>query len=162
MLELNVTQEYNNIFLYPKTSEAACVTTNGMTKFNGDAVMGAGIALYVNQKYHVADLLGKYLKEYGNRVFNLGLYPNMTNGEKFRLFSFPTKDNWKDNSKVELIEKSARELVEVCNKFGVTKCYLPPVGCTNGRLSYKKDVKPILVNILDDRFICVINRNFVK
>lgn len=159
MKELYSTQ---SLFSFPKEGEGACVTTNGMWRSDGDAVMGAGIALEAQKNYMIADLLGKYLQQYGNRVFNLGLHPNLETGENFRLFSFPTKYNWKLPSRIDLIEKSARELVEVCEKFGVQKCYLPPAGCTNGKLSYEKDVKPVLTEILDDRFICVINKNFVK
>lgn len=153
---MNIIFSNKSIFTFPKENEATCVTTNGMRKYNGDAIMGAGIALEANQKYHVADLLGQYLEQYGNRVFNLGLHPNLDTGEKFRLFSYPTKYNWKENSSLDLIEKSARELMQCCDKFAVQKCYLPPVGCTNGRLNFHKDVEPVLRNILDDRFIVVL------
>lgn len=153
---MQLIQSSFSIFTFPKCGEAACVTTNGMRKYNGDAVMGAGVALEAQKNYLVADLLGKYLEQYGNRVFNLGLHPNLKTGDMFRLFSYPTKFNWKENSSLDLIEKSARELMQCCDKFSVERCYLPPVGCTNGRLNFFQDVEPIIKKILDDRFIIVL------
>jgi hypothetical protein len=97
-------------------------------------------------------MLGSYLKQYGNRCFNLGKYKR--DNEIFTLFSFPTKYHWKEDSDVTLICKSAEQLVEMCNKFNITKCYLPPVGCGAGNLKWN-NVEPWLSVILDDRFIVV-------
>lgn len=144
-----------NIFDLPQNNEAVCVTTNGVIKTNGEAVMGAGIAKEANQLFHLSNLLGKYLEQYGNRAFNLGRFQR-PNGNVFTIFSFPTKQNWKDNSDITLICKSAEQLVEMCDKFGITKCYLPPVGCGCGGLNYENIVKPWISQILDDRFIIVL------
>lgn len=148
-----------DIFSLPSKEEAVCVTTNGIIKNNGKAVMGKGIALEADKNYNVSTRLAEYLKLYGNRAFNLGLYPNTKTNEYFTLFSFPTKENWKDNSKLELIEKSAIQIIEMCNKFKISKCYLPPVGCSNGNLDYEKQVKPIISSILDERFFVVFRTN---
>ena len=142
-----------DIFYLPKTTEAVCITTNGIVDKNGNAVMGKGIALQAKNLFHCETLLGKYLKQYGNRCFNLGQYKR--DKEIFTLFSFPTKHNWKDNSDINLICKSAEELVEMCKKFNITKCYLPLVGCGAGNLSWPV-VEPWLSNILyDDIFVVV-------
>lgn len=143
-----------DIFTLPQNDEAMCVTTNGIVKANGHAVMGAGIALQANQKLNLSAKLGSYLKQYGNRAFNLGKYKR-PNGAIFTVFSFPTKHNFKDDSDINLICKSANELVEMCNKFGITKCYLTRPGCGCGKLNWEHTVKPWLEQILDDRFIVV-------
>ena len=147
-----------NIFELPKDGEAMCVTTNGIVKADGHAVMGAGIAKEANKYFHLSGVLGKYLKQYGNRAFNLGRYQRLTlqNPATFTIFSLPTKHDWKNDSDINLIVKSCEQLVEMCNKFGVTKCYLTPPGCGCGNLNYESTVKPWISQILDDRFVVVL------
>lgn len=144
-----------DIFTLPQgNTEGVCVTTNGILKSDGRAVMGAGIAKQANALFHLDLRLGQYLKAYGNRVFNMGRY---SNGSKcFSVITFPTKYHWKDDSDITLICKSCEQLVELCNKFGITKCYLPPVGCGCGNLNYENIVKPWISQILDDRFVIVL------
>lgn len=145
-----------DIFYLPNTSEAVCITTNGITDKYGNAVMGKGIALQAKNLFHCEKLLGSYLKQYGNRCFNLGQYKR--DNEIFTLFSFPTKHHWKDMSDITLICKSAEEIIKMCDKFNIAKCYLPLVGCGAGGLNWEVTVEPWLSNILDDRFIIVNNR----
>lgn len=146
-----VVESMDDIFVLPKTGEACVVTTNGCTDKFGNAVMGAGQALQCKKLFNCHVKLGKYLRTYGNRAFNLGLYQR--DKEIFTLFSFPTKNHWKDKSDIGLIVKSANELSQMCDKFGVTKCYLPLVGCGLGGLSWEHSVFPVLSGILDDRFV---------
>ena len=143
-----------NIFDLPQNGEAMCVTTNGNIKRDGHAVMGAGIALQANKQFNVSGKLGLYLKQYGNRAFNLGRFQR-PNGAIFTVFSLPTKHNWKDDSDINLIIKSCEQLMEMCDKFGVTKCYLTRPGCGHGNLNWEHTVKPWLSELLDDRFIVV-------
>ena len=142
-----------NIFDLPKNSnEALCITTNGMVKYNGKAVMGRGIAKQANELFHLDSKLGLYLKTYGNRAFNLG----KTSENGYSIFTFPTKNKWQDDSDIELICKSAHELVEMCDKFHITKCYTVPPGCGCGNLNWEYTVKPFIKDILDDRFTVII------
>lgn len=162
MIVLELRGNYN-IFDLPQNGEAMCVTTNGVVKADGHAVMGAGIAKQADMCFHLSARLGTYLKQYGNRAFNLGQYSRETlqNPAIFTVFSFPTKHHWKEDSDITLICKSAEQLVEMCNKFGITKCYLTPPGCGCGNLNYELCVKPWLSEILDDRFVVVDNRTSV-
>lgn len=147
-----------NIFELPQNGEAMCVTTNGVTKADGNAVMGKGIALEADKYFHLSARLGAYLKQYGNRAFNLGKYQRCTlnNPATFTVFSFPTKHHWKEDSDITLICKSCEQLVEMCNKFGITRCYLTPPGCGCGNLNYETIVKPWISQILDDRFVVIL------
>lgn len=43
---------------------------------------------------------------------------------------------------------------QLADKYHLTEIYLPALGCANGHLSYE-DVKPIISNVLDERFTCV-------
>lgn len=139
-------------------NEAICITTNGMCKKDGTAVMGKGIAKSADDLYHVSEKLGIYLKKYGNRAFDLGLYSAYGQIEH-HVLTFPTKNDWRYNSDINLIKKSAEEIVRICDGRGIDKCYLPPVGCTNGKLDYEKDVKPAIKDILDDRFVIILQKN---
>lgn len=131
-------------------TEAICVTTNGIVMQNGKAVMGAGIAKFVRDTFPGVDSkLGDFLSKYGNRAFNLGTQEY--EGKKFRLISFPTKNDWKDKSDISLIEKSANELVSIAYKFNLSKIYLPAPGCSHGQLEWQ-DVKKKLSS-LDERFV---------
>lgn len=155
MLELHTHQ---SIFELPMNDEALCVTTNGVTKADGTAVMGAGIALQADKFFKLSPRLGSYLKQYGNRAFNMGKYRRDTfnNPAIFTIFTLPTKHHWKEDSDITLICKSCEQLVEMCNKFGITKCYLTPPGCGCGNLNYETTVKPWISMILDDRFVVVL------
>lgn len=142
-----------NIFDCPKNSnEAVCITTNGVIKQNGLAVMGAGIARAANEKYSLAVELGEHLRFSGNvpHVFSQrgpnGCY----------LISFPTKSHWKDFSDLKLIEQSAKKLIQLVDKYNIKTCYLVPPGCGLGNLNWEQQVKPLLCDLLDDRFIVVL------
>ncbi|AOQ24665.1 hypothetical protein MTAT_20100 [Moorella thermoacetica] len=122
------------------------ITTNGCINSRGECIMGRGIALQAKQRFpEVAKKLGGYIRQYGNRCFNLGRFGDYT------LVSFPTKDDWRKPSSLELIIRSAGQLVEMANKFEWSVVYMPRPGCGNGRLSWQQ-VAPVLERILDERF----------
>lgn len=154
---MRVLSTQKNIFDMPsKQGMAVCVTTNGVVKKDFTAVMGAGQAKEANQRYNCAGKLGKYLLQYGNRVFNLGTV-STSDGCAYQLISFPTKHSWRDKSDLGLIVQSAYQLKELTTKLGLKQVYLPPVGCGLGGLNWEQQVAPVLQNILDNRF-CVVLR----
>lgn len=152
MLELKTDK---NIFWLPQDGEAMCITTNGIVKSNGHAVMGAGIAKETNDIFHISKKLGSYLNQYGNRAFNMGKFSN--GFRYFTVFTLPTKYHYKDKSDIELIRKSCKELKEMCEKFNISRCFLVPPGCGLGGLNYEVEVRPVISQILDDdRFVVVL------
>ena len=140
-----------DIFTCPKgITEAMTVTTNGIIKANGNAVMGRGIALTVDNRYHVSGKLAEHLRANGNVPCDLGVY------DGFHLLTYPTKNNWRDNSSIELIMKSSRRLMALADELGLTKIYSVKPGCNNGHLDWQTQVKPAIQPILDDRFIFLV------
>ena len=136
-----------NIFDEP--GDAVCVTTNGVVKANGEAVMGAGIAKEANIRYNVAAVLGCRLTASGNHCYVLGKFDGKN------LVSFPTKHDWRNDSSLELIEQSCHELVELADNNHWHVILLPMVGCGCGKLDFAT-VNNLLSSILGDRFIlCV-------
>lgn len=121
-----------------------CITTNGALRFNGKAIMGAGIAQQACSRYPDLELeLGKFIKDHGNHVYLL------SHGFIF----FPTKVHWNLNSDLDLIMRSARELVALANTLpDANRILMTRPGCGLGRLSWKA-VKVSISPILDDRFI---------
>lgn len=115
------------------------ITTNGMRKSNGEAVMGAGIAKQAKlRRPSLPRKLGECLQRAGNHLYYF---------EEYGLLTFPTKDDWRHNSLMPLILQSARELQNWWHTTGkdrYTRIILPPVGCGYGGLNWS-DVKPALL-----------------
>lgn len=156
MLELHTATD---IFQLPKgNTEAVAFTTNGIIRKDGRAVVGKGIAKQTNTLFHIDEKLAHFLRQYGNRAFNLGQYQNTSTGAVFTLFTFPTKYDWKEDSDITLICKSAEQLMQMSDKFKITRCYIPPVGCGCGNLNWENTVKPWVSQILDDRFTVVFRK----
>lgn len=158
-----------NIFLLPEGPEAAAVTTNGMVTKNGAAVMGAGIAKYARDTFRGIDgFLGELLKRHGNRPYFMGAWEDADRAKAglsppVFVVTMPTKRDWRDPSDLDLIKKSAIGLMGIADRNNLRRIYLPAPGCTNGRLDYIGQVRPVLLPVLDDRFtICLAPDVFSK
>lgn len=126
------------------------ITTNGIVRQDGTAVMGRGVAYEAAQRYPwLARSFGLRLRDGGNHVHAFW---------DIRLFTFPVKAHWRDRADLGLIEQSASELVDFVadlERFrGPQRVYLVRPGCGNGGLRWA-EVQPRLAPILDDRFIVV-------
>lgn len=157
-LRKKMLEAYGDIWDHLSEYDAVVITTNGYVKGNGEAVMGRGIALEATRRFPgIARSLGDVLKQYGNRVFAFShLFDKW-------VFTFPVKPavgpnfepGWRMKADPELIETSARQIVEMLddptNNGHINKVLMPRPGCGNGGLKWEQ-VKPILEEILDDRF----------
>lgn len=156
------TQSAGSLFYLPQDEkEAAAITTNGVLRKNGYAVLGKGQALEAKQLFSgLEKRLGEYLFRYGNRAFYMGVH--QLEDRLTSLVTFPTKHHYRDNSSLELITASAHQIKMIADKFQLKKIYMPPVGCGLGKLNYEEQVRPILQGILtDDRFVVVLGyKNF--
>jgi len=111
------------------------ITTNGVVKGNGEAVMGAGCALAAKQRFpYLPKQLGNALERYGNHLFIFGQYSIIT---------FPTKNEWRDSSDLGLIEHSTEELLDCLMNRTMTKNtaenvhVMPRPGCGYGGLRWE-------------------------
>lgn len=155
---MRIMYNVKDIFALPCTTafskEAMCITTNGVIAGNGAAVMGRGIAKEARERFPGIDtLLAKYLANFGNCVNDLGVHRDQKTWKLVHIYTLPTKHHWKDKSDLALICRSLEELVVKCNSDGITTCYLPRPGCSNGGLDWETQVKPVCEAILDDRFV---------
>ncbi|MDC6267319.1 macro domain-containing protein [Lysinibacillus fusiformis] len=122
-----------NVFELFETGEydAICITTNGIIKKDGTAVMGAGVALEAKKRFKGIEVrLAKRLKEDGNRLCQLGI------SENGAIISFPTKHHFKDKSDINLIKDSSKQLMELIEEKGYSKVLITPMGCGNGGLQW--------------------------
>ncbi len=97
-------------------------------------VMGAGIALEFRYRYPL--MYEKYIEfcEAGKiQIGTLWLY-NKENGRKWVL-NFPTKYNWKYETKPEYLEKGLKKFVETYKEKGITSIAFPLLGADKGGLN---------------------------
>lgn len=136
--------------------DAIGITTNGMWKSNGHAVMGAGIAKQADERiYSLGKLLGSQLISFGNHCYYFRGRPDIKTGRALNVLTFPTKHDWREKSDIGLIRQSCTEAKVICDRFRVQKVYLTRPGCGLGGLDWETQVKPVISQILDDRFIIV-------
>lgn len=143
-----------NIWSYIGIAHVVCITTNGDVNKAGLAVMGRGVAAQAKTRYGaggregIAAILGRFLHKNGNHV-----RPVWTD-QGTRIVTFPVKHHWHEKADLELIARSAEQLVAFVNAEKVEAIVLPRPGCGNGGLKWEA-VQPVLAPILDDRFLVV-------
>jgi len=142
-----VLEVQGDIWNFHSKGEWIAITTNGTVRKDGACVMGRGIAFQTANKFpKVPYQIGRMLGTYGNVPLCL---------RDVRIVTFPVKFHWKDRADLGLIEDSARGLIERITMLDLDKLYMVRPGCGNGRLDWLEEVKPVLVEILDNRFIIV-------
>jgi O-acetyl-ADP-ribose deacetylase (regulator of RNase III) len=140
-------EQTGNIFTEIGKANALCITTNGTTKTNGEAVCGRGIAQTAAQRWpQFAKTLGNLITQHGNKVHII-----LTDKTTI-IISFPTKHHWRNPSNTQLIHQSTQQLLNLANTQNLTRIALPRPGCQNGGLQWHT-VKNILQPLLDNRFI---------
>ena len=159
-------------------ADVLCITTNGFVKRNGEAVMGRGCASQAKNRYPgIALRLGTVLKAEGNTCSELW------KDDKTLVYSFPVKHDrmlcvdkndlvphmrerirlgdvapgWAIKADIDLILKSAHELVYLANTNKWSSIIIPRPGCGAGELQWT-NVYPTLSQILDNRFTAVTYR----
>ena len=110
-------------------------------------VMGSGLAL--TSKLSCPGLYEAYRKQCKDgllTVRNIFLYKPQYGPY---VLCLPTKDHYRDPSKLEYIEYNLDNICKQYEELGITSLAIPPIGCGLGRLDYIKNVKPLLYKYLD-------------
>ena len=137
-------EQTGNLWTHHAAGDWIAITTNGIVRRDGTAVMGAGLAKQAALRFPtLPGLLGEALRTQGNQLM---AWP------AFRLFTFPTKYDWKQPSELALIDASARALLAYIQSHQIQTVYLPRPGCGLGQLEWSA-VRSILAPLWDDRFV---------
>lgn len=162
--------------LFNEPCDAFCITTNGFIKKDGTCVMGRGCAKQAARLWpSLPSILGSAINNAGNVVSNIAT--SAVDGKA--ILSFPVKPiyvvfdgnncvkhmmnkfsigeivpGWAAVADVELIKKSAMQLLAITHSYKWSKVVLPRPGCGAGELSWPA-VKYELDKILDDRFCSI-------
>ena len=140
---------------------AVVCTTNEVVKRNGELVMGAGIAKVFRDTFPILPFYwGEQLTQRKKRGDGGHLMmAHCSNVSNYKLgpylIAFPTKYNFKDKSSLPLIDASMVELRFLVNIMNFSSVLLPKPGCSNGGLSWEKEVFPSIKDLLDERFTII-------
>ena len=114
-------------------------------------VMGAGIALAVKQRWPACYHAYRAACRPGQlRPGQLHLWRNplaSRPGQTQGIINFPTKDDWRQPSRLEWIDQGLQALVELARQERFPSLALPPLGCGRGGLDWQQ-VKPLLLRHL--------------
>lgn len=139
-----IQEQTGNLWDFSARGEWIAITTNGIIKANGHAVMGAGLAKQAATRYpELPSWLGERLTRFGNRPHCF---------RSIRLISFPTKDNWNQPSSLQLITDSLHAIRTILDHEHIARLYCPRPGCGLGQLEWTV-VKETIAPFVDDRFI---------
>lgn len=153
--------------------DALCLTTNGHINTRGQCVMGRGCARQAVEKWpQINKLLANRIRMHGNIVNHI------ININGTAIYSFPVKPEfeivnkdktnvvkhmrghadvgsriagWAAVAKLEIILKSAHQLVQIADTLNYKTIAIPRPGCGAGGLEWDY-VKPYIESIFDDRF----------
>jgi O-acetyl-ADP-ribose deacetylase (regulator of RNase III) len=107
---------------------------------NTAGVMGKGLALQFKKAF--PDVFTAYKK--AKLAIGRMHVVERAHAPRF-VINFPTKQHWRDPSKLEYIESGLVDLVARVRDLGITSIAIPPLGCGLGGLDWA-DVKPLIVD----------------
>ena len=139
--------------------DVVCCTTNTCTNNKNELVMGRGIAyLFKHEWPELPKIWGEKILKTKPRELPLVFVESVLTGSGLcgtgnkvkYLVAFPTKKDWRQDSILEVIHNSAKQLDYLADVFGWKSVLLPKPGCCNGGLSWE-NVK-LVISFLDERF----------
>jgi len=167
--------EFKNGNIFDTTCETIVNTVNCV------GVMGKGIALECKKRY--PDMYDEYVKRCGcslqqggdlffwnNPDFYGDISKNIfaveTKCEHHNILCFATKEDWRNNSRIEWIERGLKKFAEneitflshmtgtlktkkYWDAYNIKSIAFPKLGCSNGNLRWE-DVKPLMIKYLKD------------
>lgn len=127
-----------NIFDSPAQVIVNAVNTVG--------VMGKGIAKQYKTSY--PEMFKEYKKFCEEQLLEVGKLWIYKTEDKW-ILNFPTKDHWRNPSKIEYIEKGLQKFVDTYKEKEIYSISFPALGCGNGGLNWEYEVKPLMEKYLE-------------
>jgi O-acetyl-ADP-ribose deacetylase (regulator of RNase III) len=108
---------------------------------SSDYKLGAGIALDIENKFHIKEiLLSRYQSQYG-------VFPNcLIVG---RIINLVTKDKYFHKPTYKTLEESLYKMKILCNHFGITDIAMPKIGCRLDKLNWNR-VRKLIHKVFSD------------
>lgn len=113
---------------------------------NCEGYMGKGIAYQF--KLQFPDTNTDYVKVCRRGALRPGKMHYFREHGKI-VINFPTKDKWRERSKIEYIENGLDALIDLIYDLGIKSIAIPPLGSGNGGLKWN-DVKEVISNKLEN------------
>jgi O-acetyl-ADP-ribose deacetylase (regulator of RNase III) len=111
---------------------------------NCEGYMGKGIAYQFKMRF--PEMNAEYVKQCMSHKLRPGKLHTYAEGSKL-IVNFPTKDKWREKSKMEYITSGLDELVKLIKEKQIPSIAIPPLGSGNGGLIWS-EVKQIIIQKL--------------
>lgn len=122
-------------------SSAECLVNT----VNCEGFMGKGIAYQFKLRFPENN--NDYVKACRSNKLTIGKIHTFKEDEKM-IINFPTKDRWREKSKVEYIHEGMKEVIKYISNHGIKSIAIPPLGCGNGGLQWA-EIKPLIISFLE-------------
>ena len=129
---------YGNLF----DSEAEVIVNT----VNCEGFMGKGIAYQFKNKY--PEMFEEYKEKCNNGELRVGRLHMYTKSNP-KIINFPTKNKWREKSKINYINEGLIALAEMIEEEKIKSIAMPPLGTGNGGLAWG-DVKIAIERYLKD------------
>lgn len=127
---------------YTKGNMFECNADCLINTVNCEGFMGKGIAYQFKVKFPENNK--SYIKACKSGKLTVGkVHYYIEDG--ITIINFPTKNKWREKSKIEYIEAGMNFFVDLLPTLGVKKIAIPPLGCGNGGLLWS-EVKRVIEN----------------
>lgn len=113
---------------------------------NCEGKMGKGLAFQFKKKYPVMEK--SYVETCKNGLLSPGKLHIFFENDKY-IINFPTKNKWRENSKLIYITDGLKELKKELISRNISSVAIPPLGSGNGGLDWNK-VKLEIIRELED------------
>lgn len=140
---------------YRKGNMFECSADCLVNTVNCEGFMGKGIAYQFKMRFPKNNQ--SYIKACKSGELTVGkIHYYVEDG--ITIVNFPTKNKWREPSRIEYVENGMSTLVELLPQLNVRKIAIPPLGCGNGGLFWDEVKKVILGKIagVDTRYDFVI------
>ena len=114
---------------------------------NTVGAMGKGVALTFKRLY--PEMFKEYRELCESHRLKVGTLYLYKSPNKWVL-NFPTKEHWRNPSKVEYIDAGLRKFASTYGDMGIHSVAFPPLGSGHGQLDFMSQVQPIMEKHLKD------------
>lgn len=136
---------------YMKGNMFECNADCLINTVNCEGFMGKGIAYQFKKRFPENNK--SYVKACKSGALTVGkIHYFIEDG--ITIINFPTKNKWREPSRIEYIETGLDSLIELLPTLAVKKIAIPPLGCGNGGLIWD-EVKAVMeqkINIVSEQY----------